>query len=65
MAGVLRRLRAAADRAPTQESSSDDLPRPIIHNDRVRDELGWRPRDVDTTIVETAESLRDQFLLDD
>jgi nucleoside-diphosphate-sugar epimerase len=60
-----RRLGPLAARVPTQEAPGDDLPRPVIHNDRARDELGWRPRPVETTIVETAESLRDLGLLDD
>jgi nucleoside-diphosphate-sugar epimerase len=49
--------------APTEEAPGPDLPRPIIHNDRARTELGWHPRDVKTTILETAESLRDLGLL--
>ncbi|GAA0238546.1 NAD-dependent epimerase/dehydratase family protein [Cryptosporangium japonicum] len=56
VAAVLR-ARLGAEKAPTEEAPGDDLPRPIIHNDRARDELGWRPRPVGTTIVETAESL--------
>ena len=36
----------------------------VIHNDRARNELGWRPRPVETTIVETAESLRNLGLLE-
>jgi nucleoside-diphosphate-sugar epimerase len=59
-----RRLGPLAARVPTQEAPGDDLPQPVIHNDRARDELGWRPRPVETTIVETAESLRDLGLLD-
>ncbi|MEV0793599.1 NAD-dependent epimerase/dehydratase family protein [Kribbella sp. NPDC050459] len=47
---------------PVEEASGPDLPRPIIHNDRAR-ALGWQPRDVETTITETAESLRDLGLL--
>ncbi len=58
-----RRLGSLAARVPTQEVPGDDLPRPIIHNDRARNELGWRPRDIETTIVETAESLRELGLL--
>jgi nucleoside-diphosphate-sugar epimerase len=58
-----RRLGPLAARVPTEEAPGDDLPQPIIHNDRARDELGWRPRDTETTIVETAESLRDLGLL--
>src|ERR1700733_13410779 len=59
-----RRLGQLAVKVPTEEAPGDDLPRPVIHNDRARDELGWRPRPVETTIVETAESLRDLGLLD-
>jgi nucleoside-diphosphate-sugar epimerase len=57
------RLGPLAARVPTEEAPGDDLRRPIIHNDRARDELGWRPRPTETTIVETAESLRDLGLL--
>jgi nucleoside-diphosphate-sugar epimerase len=60
-----RRLGPLAARVPTEEAPGDDLPRPVIHNDRARDELGWRPRPTETTIVETAESLRDLGLVDD
>jgi nucleoside-diphosphate-sugar epimerase len=66
LADILRRrLGTLAARAPTQEAPGDDPPRPTIHNDRARDELGWRPRPAETTIVESAESLRDLGLLDD
>jgi dihydroflavonol-4-reductase len=58
-----RRLGPLAARVPTAEAPGDDLPRPIIHNDRARDELGWRPRPAETTIVQSAESLRDLGLL--
>jgi len=58
-----RRLGPLAARVPTQEAPGADLPRPIIHNDRAREELGWRPRAAETTIVESAESLRDLGLL--
>ncbi|MDQ2812992.1 MAG: aldehyde reductase [Actinomycetota bacterium] len=58
-----RRLGPLAARVPTQEAPGAELPRPIIHNDRARKELGWRPRPVETTIVESAESLRDLGLL--
>jgi dihydroflavonol-4-reductase len=54
-----------AAKVPTEEAPGDHLPRPVIHNDRARNELGWRPRPTETTIVETAESLRDLGLLDD
>jgi len=59
-----RRLGPLAARVPTQEAPGDDLPRPVIHNDRAREELGWRPRPAETTIVQTAESLRDLGLLE-
>jgi nucleoside-diphosphate-sugar epimerase len=60
-----RRLGPLASKVPTEEAPGDDLPRPIIHNDRARTELGWRPRPRVTTIVETAEDLRDRGLLGD
>jgi nucleoside-diphosphate-sugar epimerase len=65
VADILReRLGPLAARVPTQEAPGDDLPRPVIHNDRAREELGWRPRPVETTIVDTAENLRDLGLLE-
>ncbi len=60
-----RRLGPLAANVPTEEAPGDDLPRPVIHNDRARNELGWHPRPVETTIVDTAESLRDLGLLND
>src|SRR6202041_1092287 len=60
MAQILReRLRRLGERGPTQEETGPEPPPLIIHNDRARAELGWRPRPAETTIVETAESLRD------
>jgi dihydroflavonol-4-reductase len=59
-----RRLGPLAAKVPIAEAPGRDLPRPVIHNDRARDELGWRPRPTETTIVETAESLRELGLLD-
>jgi dihydroflavonol-4-reductase len=65
MAQILReRLGALAERVPTEEAPGPEPPRLIIHNDRAREELGWRPRPAETTIVETAESLRDLGLLE-
>jgi len=46
------------------QAPGDELPDLVIHNDRARNELGWRPRPAETTIVETAESLRDLGFLD-
>lgn len=43
-----------------REAPGEDPPRLVIHNDRAREELGWRPRPVETTIVESAECLRDR-----
>ncbi len=64
LAQTLRdRLGPLAERVPTEQAPGDELPELVIHNDRARDELGWRPRPADTTIVETAESLRDLGLL--
>jgi dihydroflavonol-4-reductase len=65
VAGVLRqRLGPLGERVPTQEAPGEDRPRPVIHNDRARHELGWRPRPVETTIVDSAESLRHLGLLE-
>jgi nucleoside-diphosphate-sugar epimerase len=64
MAQILRdRLGPLAKRVPTEEAPGPEPPRLIIHNDRAKKELGWHPRPAETTIVETAESLRDLGLL--
>ena len=60
-----RRLGPLAAKVPTEEAPGDHLPRPVIHNDRARNELGWRPRPTETTIVDSAQSLRELGLLDD
>ncbi|WP_353941262.1 NAD-dependent epimerase/dehydratase family protein [Streptomyces sp. HUAS MG91] len=66
LAAVLReRLGPLAARVPAEEAPGAPLPRPVIHNDRARTELGWRPRDVATTLVDSATSLRDLGLLED
>jgi nucleoside-diphosphate-sugar epimerase len=65
LAQILRdRLGPLAERVPTEEAPGAELPELVIHNDRTRSELGWRPRPAQTTIVETAESLRDLGLLE-
>lgn len=58
------RLGSLAERVPTEQAPGDEMAPLVIHNDRAKRELGWRPRPVDTTIVETAESLRDLGLLE-
>ena len=64
MAQILRdRLGPLGARVPTAEAPGDELPPLIIHNDRAKTELGFAPRPVETTIVQTAESLRDLGLL--
>jgi dihydroflavonol-4-reductase len=65
MAQILReRLGPLAERVATEEAPGPEPPRLIIHNDRAKQELGWRPRPAETTIVETAENLRDRGLLE-
>jgi nucleoside-diphosphate-sugar epimerase len=65
VAQVLRnRLGALGEHTPTEEAPGDELPSLVIHHDRAKAELGFRPRSAETTIVETAESLRDLGLLD-
>ena len=66
LARILReRLGPLAKRVPTEEAPGPEPARLIIHNDRAKQELGWRPRPAETTIVETAESLRDLGLLEE
>ncbi|MGX7677279.1 NAD-dependent epimerase/dehydratase family protein [Jatrophihabitans sp. DSM 45814] len=65
VAQVLRdRLGAFAARVPTEEAPGDELPSLVIHNDRAKQELGWQPRAAETTILETALSLRDLGMLE-
>jgi nucleoside-diphosphate-sugar epimerase len=58
-----RRLGPLGERVAVQEAPGEDPPSLVIHNDRAREVLGLRPRGVETTIVESAESLRDLGLL--
>jgi nucleoside-diphosphate-sugar epimerase len=51
-------LGPAGSKVPVEESPGDEPPPLTIHNDRAKDELGWTPRPAETTIVETADSLR-------
>jgi nucleoside-diphosphate-sugar epimerase len=65
LAQILRdHLGPAGEHVTTNEAPGED-PSPLtIHNDRAKQELGWQPRPAQTTIVETAESLRELGLLD-
>ncbi|WP_426519015.1 NAD-dependent epimerase/dehydratase family protein [Diaminobutyricibacter sp. McL0618] len=64
VANVLRaELGELAARVTTQEMPGVEPVPLIIHNDRAKTELGFRPRPAVETIVETAESLRDLGLL--
>ncbi len=64
IAELLReRFGPLAERVPAEEAPGPEPPRLIIHNDRAKQELGWRPRPAETTIVDTADSLRDLGLL--
>jgi len=61
---VLReKLGAFAERVPTEEVPGDEPAPLVIHNERAERELGFRPRLAETTIVETAESLRELGLV--
>jgi nucleoside-diphosphate-sugar epimerase len=65
LAQILRdRLGPLAARVPTTEAPGPELPNLTIHNERAKRVLNWRPRPAETTIVETAESLRDLGLLE-
>jgi len=65
MAQILRdRLGPLGERAPTEEEPGAELPNLVIHNDRAKILFGWKPRPLETTVVETAESLRDLGLLE-
>jgi nucleoside-diphosphate-sugar epimerase len=65
LARILRdRLGSLAERVPTGEAPGAEMPDLVIHNERAKRVLGWRPRQAETTIVETAESLRDLGLLE-
>jgi dihydroflavonol-4-reductase len=65
LAQILRdHLGPAGEHVTTNEAPGED-PSPLtIHNDRAKQELGWQPRPAQTTIIETAESLRDLGLLE-
>ena len=63
-AGFLReRFGALAAKAPTEQAPGDGLPPMVIHNERAKEELGWRPRPVAATIADTVENLRERGAL--
>lgn len=64
VAEVLRtRLGDLAARVDVAEAPGDEPAPLVIRNDRAKAELGFLPRPVETTIVETATSLRDLGML--
>jgi nucleoside-diphosphate-sugar epimerase len=61
LAGFLReRYGQLAAMAPTTEAAGDEPPRLTIHNDRAKNELGWRPRPAEETITDTVDNLRER-----
>jgi dihydroflavonol-4-reductase len=51
-------VRAAAETNPELRALVDQLGRiPVVHADKARDVLGWRPRDPEAAIVDTAHSI--------
>jgi nucleoside-diphosphate-sugar epimerase len=64
MAEILRDHLGPAGRHVTSDEVPGEEPEALtIHNDRAKAELGWRPRPARTTIVETADSMRELGLL--
>ena len=65
LAQILREHLGPAGEHITTDEAPGEEPSPLtIHNDRAKQELGWQPRPAETTIVETAESMRDLGLLE-
>jgi nucleoside-diphosphate-sugar epimerase len=66
LAEILRNyLGPAGNHVTTEEAPGEDPSPLMIHNDRAKEELDWHPRPAETTIVETADSLRALGLLED
>jgi nucleoside-diphosphate-sugar epimerase len=64
LAQILRdHLGPAGGHVTTDEAPGEDPSPLMIHNDRAKRELSWRPRPAETTILETADSLRELGLL--
>jgi nucleoside-diphosphate-sugar epimerase len=59
LADMLRELLGPlAARVPVEEAPGEEPPRLVIRNDRAREVLGWRPRPLGETVMESVESLR-------
>lgn len=64
LADLLRELLGPlAARVPVKEAPGDEPARLVIHNDRAREVLGWRPRPVEATVMDTVDSLRELGLV--
>ncbi|HTU31539.1 MAG TPA: hypothetical protein VMF07_19260 [Solirubrobacteraceae bacterium] len=64
IAQILRdHLGSLAERAPIGEAAGPEPPALVIHNDRAREELGWRPRRAETTILDSVESLHERGVI--
>lgn len=64
VASLLRgHLGDLAAAAPTEEVPGDDLPPLVIHNERAKTELGFRPRPAETTILDTLDDMRERGML--
>jgi nucleoside-diphosphate-sugar epimerase len=64
LAQILRDHLGAAGEYVTVEEAPGEEPSPLtIHNDRAKQDLSWQPRPAETTITETADSLRQLGLL--
>lgn len=57
------RFGVLAAAAPTAEVEGDEVPPLVIHNERAKAQLGFAPRDAETTIVETVEAMREAGLV--
>jgi nucleoside-diphosphate-sugar epimerase len=66
LAQILRDYLGPAGENVTTDEAPGENPSPLtIHNDRAKQELGWQPRPIETTIVETIVSLRELGLLEE
>ncbi|MEU6541046.1 NAD-dependent epimerase/dehydratase family protein [Streptomyces sp. NPDC047000] len=64
LADLLRELLGPlAARVPVKEAPGDEPARLVIRNDRAREVLGWRPRPVGTTVMDTVDSMRELGLV--